>query len=74
MKYLILATILLPIAFSGTLALAQGSGMMGGGMMGRGTMNDGRSRMMGHRMEGCMQMMQDMHGGSQRPSEQWRHR
>jgi hypothetical protein len=89
MKYLILATILLPIAFSGTLALAQGSGMMGGGMMGggmmgggmmgggmmgRGMMNDGRGRMMGQRMEGCMQMMQGMHGGSQRPNEQWRQR
>jgi hypothetical protein len=74
MKYLILATILLPIAFSGTLALAQGSGMMGGGMMGRGMMNDGRGRMMRQRMEGCMQMMQGMHGGSQRPNEQWRQR
>ena len=59
MKYLMLATISLPVALSGTLALAHGSGMAGG--------------MMGHGMQGCMQMMQGMNGGgSQRPNEQWR--
>jgi hypothetical protein len=59
MKYLMLATISLPVTLSGTLALARGSGMAGG--------------MMGHSMQGCVQMMQGMNGGgSQRPNEQWR--
>jgi hypothetical protein len=59
MKYVILTAIALPVALSGTLALAHGSGMMGG--------------MMGHGMQGCMQMMQGMNGGgSQRPNQQWR--
>ena len=81
MKYLISAAILLPMAFSGTLALADDhgrtmdSGMMGGGMMGggRGSMmgGDRRDGMMGGGMAGCMQMMQS---GSQRPNEQWRQR
>lgn len=57
MKYLMLATISLPVALSGTLALAHGFGMTGG---------------MGHGMQGCMQMMQGMNGGEgQRPNEQW---
>jgi hypothetical protein len=58
MKYPMLATISIPVALSGTLALAHGSGMAGG--------------MMGHGMQGCMQMMQGMNGGgSRRPNEQW---
>ena len=59
MKYLMLATISLPVALSGTFALAHGSGMAGG--------------MMGHGMQGCMQMMQGMNGGAgQRPNQRWR--
>jgi len=41
---LMLATISLPVALSRTFALAHGSGMAG--------------EMMGHGMQGCMQMMQ----------------
>ena len=58
MKYLILPAILPLIGLSGTLALAHGPGMMSG-MSGRG-------------MQGCMQMMEGMNGGSQVPNEQWR--
>ena len=60
MKYMMLATVSLPVALSGTFALAPGSGMAGG--------------MMGHGMQGCMQMMQGMNdGAAQRPNQQWRH-
>jgi hypothetical protein len=59
MKYLMLATSSLPVVLSGTFALAHGAGMAGG--------------MMGHGMQGCMQMMQGMNGGGgQRPNQQWR--
>jgi hypothetical protein len=59
MKYLMLVTISLPVALSGTLALAHGPGTAGG--------------MMGHGMQGCMPMMQGMSGGGgQRPNQQWR--
>jgi hypothetical protein len=59
MKYLMLATISLPAALSGTFALAHGSGIAGG--------------MMGHGMQGCMQMMQGMNGrAGQRPNQEWR--
>ena len=58
MKYLIPAAIALSVVFVGTLALAHGSGVM--------------SSVMGRGMQGCMQMMQDMNGGSQLPNEQWR--
>ena len=61
MKYLMLATISLPVVLSGTFALAHGSGTAGG-MMGRG-------------MQGCIQMMQGMKSGTdQRPNQQWRRR
>jgi len=72
-KYLILAGISLAMAFSGVLALAHDTGGMtdSGAMMGRA----GHSETMGGGMEGCMQMMQGMHGGgSHRPNEQWRQR
>jgi hypothetical protein len=77
-RRLVVAAAIPTIAFSAALALAHDSGemtdrggMMGGGMMG----GDGRGGMMtGHGMEGCMQMMQGMHGGSQRPNEQWQQR
>lgn len=59
MKYPIVAAILLPLALSSTLALAHGSRMMGG--------------MMRHGLQGCMPMMQGMHGGGEAsPNEQWR--
>jgi Spy/CpxP family protein refolding chaperone len=62
-KYLLLAAALPTIALSAALAVAQDtrSMMHPGGMMGRG-------------MDGCMQMMGDMHGRAQRPNEQWRQR
>jgi hypothetical protein len=58
MKYLIPAAIALSVVFVGTLALAHGSGTM--------------SRMMSRSMQGCMQMMHGLNGGSQLPNEQWR--
>jgi hypothetical protein len=78
-KYLLLAGALATIAFSAALALAHDST----GMMERGRTMEGNSRegmmgatgrggMMGRDMEGCMQMMQGMHGVSQRPNAQWR--
>jgi hypothetical protein len=55
MKYLILPGLLFTVVFSGTLALARGSGMIG------------------HDMQGCMQMMEGMNGGGgQPPNEQGR--
>ena len=50
MKYLMLATISLPFALSGTFALAHRPGTAGG--------------MVGHGMQDCMQMMQGMNGGA----------
>ena len=60
MKILVLPLVSLAIASSGAFALAHGSGMDG---------------MMGHQMQGCMQMMQSMSGGGAHPpNDQWRHR
>lgn len=59
-EYLMLATMSLPVSLSSSFAVAHGSGMASG--------------MMGHGMQGCMQMMQGMNGrGSLLPNEQWRH-
>ena len=59
MKYLILVAISLPIALSGSLALARDYGMANG--------------VMGQGMQGCVQMMQGMNGrGRDPPNEQWR--
>jgi len=59
-EYLMLATMSLPVSLSSSFAVAHGSGMASG--------------MMGHGVQGCMQMMQGMNGGAaQRPNQQWRH-
>lgn len=59
MKYLMLATISLPFALSGTFALAHRPGTACG--------------MVGHGMQDCMQMMQGVNGGTgQQPNQQWR--
>jgi hypothetical protein len=74
-KSLLFASVLPAAAFCAALAFADDYGRMtGSGMMGRGMMGDSRGGMMGRGMEGCMQMMQGMHGRGRPPNEQWRQR
>jgi hypothetical protein len=72
-KSVLLASVLPAAAFFAAVAFADDYGRMTGrGMMGRGMMDDTRGGMMGTGMEGCMQMMQGLHGGARPPNEQWR--
>jgi hypothetical protein len=79
-NYVLLAGTLPAVALSAALALAHDPGGMmdRGGVMGGhdrgGIMGNGRSTMTRSGMEGCMQMMQGMHGAARPPNEQWRQR